>query len=122
MILAIGAVTIGQLVIQQNASLKTSRQYQVAAGLLDEVMSKVDLIGPTTLSEQGVSEGDFSDREMENYNWSCDITQREEESYLFEVVVRVSWDARGGKQLVTAKTLLYDPPGDRDSELSWEEL
>ncbi|WP_432800075.1 type IV pilus modification PilV family protein [Poriferisphaera sp. WC338] len=122
MILAISAVVIGRMVIQHMSSLEMARQYQVAASLLDETFTKIDVIGPSRVMDEGITEGDFESHGMSKTTWNADVLQREEASYLYEVIVTIAWEVNGGKRSVSGKTLLYDPPGARSMTLAWEDL
>ena len=120
-ILAISAVALGAIAGASVRSLGRAREYQTAAALLDEVLTRVDLVGPARLSTEGTTEGVFAPP-RERYSWSVTISP-ELEGYLYDVSVRVQWPTAGGRvRSAEAQTLLNDPPGARDATAMWDDL
>jgi prepilin-type N-terminal cleavage/methylation domain-containing protein len=122
MILALSAAMIGLSVRQSLFSLNKARDYQQAAELLDRVMTKIDLIGPSVVSAEGPMTGQF-DPPREKFEWESKIEPLASESWLYEVTVRIAWiDPKGQRQSVEAQTLLFDPPREQTTGLSWEDV
>ncbi|MBN1943105.1 MAG: prepilin-type N-terminal cleavage/methylation domain-containing protein [Phycisphaerae bacterium] len=122
MILALAAAALSLGVRQSLRSLQTARDYQQAAELLDRVMTKIDLIGPGNVSAEGPLAGQF-DPPRERFEWESQIELLATEGWLYEVTVRIAWpNPAGQKQVVEAQTLLFDPPSQDKSGLSWEDV
>ena len=120
MILAIAAAAIGGTVSRSLQSLEDARDYQRAAQLLDQVLTKIDLIGPARIETEGPAEGQF-DAPNERFSWQAAIESLTQ-GHLYKVTVRVSWPSRGGTCTAAAGTYLNDPPKSRDSSLEWSKL
>ena len=120
-ILAVSAVALGAIASASVRSLGRAREVQRTAGLLDGVLTRVDVIGPARLSSEGTTAGQFNPPD-EGYSWSVTISP-ELEGHLYNVTVRVQWrTAEGRPRSVDAQTLLNDPPGARDSTIMWDDL
>ena len=93
---------------------------RAAAQALEEVLTRVDLIGPRTLEREGPTSGELPVEE-EVWSWELTLTQRPS-SDLFEVAatVRPGGDQTGPAR--TAHTLLMDPVGWRSVGYRWEDL
>lgn len=116
-VLAVGATMLSVGASSAVRSLQLSRDNQRAAEMLNEVMTRIDLIGPARLSIEGPTEGIIA----EQYHWSATFEQRLEAS-LYEVAVTVEWNTQTGTRQVTGHTLLNDPAGSRRADLRWEDL
>jgi Tfp pilus assembly protein PilV len=119
-ILSISVVALGSLVIRGVQSMRIAREYEVAAELLDQTMTRIDLLGPERLSREGPTSGRF-DEPYENYSWDAQIDWRAE-GYLYDVTLTVSWEGPTGNRSAQVKTALNDEPDSRDSDLMWEAL
>ena len=120
-ILALSAVALGVTISQSIRSLALARDYQRAAELLDETLTKIDLIGPSRLLFEGPTEDVFRPPH-EKFAWQAQIEPRTQ-GHLYEVTVRILWETPGGTQRsIEAQTLLNDPPDSRPTELDWDSL
>lgn len=120
MILSASAALIGMGVSQSLASLQRARDYQHAAELLNEVLTKIDLIGPGRLADEGPTEGGFDGRFDDRYRWNATIEQLDGD--LYEIKVRITWLVPGGEQIAEAHTLINDPLLSRSMMLEWDDL
>jgi hypothetical protein len=118
----LSAGALGLTLSQSMQSLSLARDYQRAAELLDRTFTKIDLIGPARMYDEGPNEGFFEEAQNERFAWQVKIDTRLEEN-LYEVTVQIMWQTSGGRtRSIEAQTLLNDPPGSRSSELYWDEL
>ena len=113
-ILAIAGAGVGYGMAQAMQAARVAREYEQAAMLLDDVLTRVDLIGPTRMLSVGPNQGVF-DEPWEAYRWEMAI-ESGELTDLYEVQVIVRW----GQRRVEGRTRLYDPPGARGGQLTWE--
>ncbi|MEM9752589.1 MAG: hypothetical protein AAF916_04310 [Planctomycetota bacterium] len=116
-ILAAFAAVLARGIAQSATAVQRADDQRKAAQWLDEVMTRIDLIGPAELSYAGPMNGPLDER----FRWEADITQ-EATSDLYIVDVTVRWTTPRGPQAVKAHTLLMDPPGWRNTGLSWAML
>ena len=119
-VLALGAAVISAAARQAMTSLQRASDYQRAADLLDQTLTKIDMIGPDRLVTEGPTDGTFQPPN-DRFSWQAEIQQRPE-GHLYEVSVRISWLTETGSRQVQAQTFLNDPPGARNVFLEWEEL
>ena len=120
-ILSLAAAALTTAVSQGMRSLAMARDHQRAAELLDRTLTKIDILGPARLMEEGPTEGVFPPPH-ERFIWQAHITPRTE-GYLYDVIVRITWPTPGGRRRsVRAQTRLNDPPESRPAELAWEDL
>ena len=120
-ILALSALVLGTIITQGMHSLVRARDYQRAAELLDETLTKIDIIGPARLLYEGPLEEVFASPH-DGFAWQAQIEQRTE-GYLYEVTVSILWTTPAGEQRsVQAQTLLNDAPDSRPVELDWYSL
>lgn len=119
-VLAMSALVIGTATRQAMESLQAASDYQRAAELLDQTLTKIDLIGPDRLAMEGPTEGGFA-FPNDRFSWTAEFSQRPE-GHLYEVSVRIFWPVGGGFRTIDAQTLLNDPLGSRRLELKWDEL
>lgn len=119
-ILALAAAVIGTAVSHSYASLAEARDERRASILIDDLLTKVDLIGPSRIASEGPQQGKF-DGEDERFSWSIDISNRPE-GHLYEVTVTLSWPYAGKDKSVAIHTYLNDPPSSRDASLRWKDL
>ncbi len=115
-VLAIAGAGIGYGMGQAVQTARVAREYEQAAMLLDAVVTRIDLIGPERLLSTGPMQGSF-DEPWQAYSWQAAIESGELMD-LYNVRVSVRW----GHREVEAVTRLYDPPGARPGDLTWEEL
>ena len=121
MILSVSTALIGLGVSQSMASLQRARDYQYVAELLDEVLTKIDIIGPERISREGPTDGHFEGRFDDRFRWEATIETRLEGD-LYDVKVRIVWVVPGGEQVVEARTMINDPLFSRSTMLDWDEL
>jgi type II secretory pathway component PulJ len=119
-ILVLAAGVLGRAVSLSMASLRLAKDTQRAAQLLDRTLTKIDMIGPQRMLEEGLLEGVFEGPDS-RFSWSAEIESRLE-GHLYDVTVEITWDADGGTRSVEAATRLNDPPLSRDQMLQWDEL
>ena len=120
-ILALSAVALGTTISRGMNSLALARDYQQAAELLDRTLTKIDLIGPSSLLYEGPM-ADFFSPPYDRFTWQAQIEPLSE-GYLYEVTVRIFWTTPIGTQRsVQAQTLLNDAPDSRPSGLDWYSL
>ena len=120
-ILALSAAVLGLSVRQGMRSLAMARDYQQAAELLDETLTKIDLIGPARVLAYGPADGAFAPPNQ-RFRWSAAIDTSLNQS-LYDVAVRISWRTPAGEShSLVAQTFLYDPPDETLSQLAWEDL
>ena len=118
-ILAMAGAVLGGSLSQTYESLNVARDNQRAAELLDEVLTRIDMIGPERLGREGPTEGRFQGDDR--FSWRAQISPRLQ-GHLYEVTAVVSWATPRGQRSVQAQTLLNDPPGSRDASLDWDSL
>ena len=99
-----------------------SRDTQHAAQILDDLLTKIDIIGPLRLDYEGPTNGVIEDR----FFWELQITPRLETD-LYEIAVSVRWPTSknsktGEFRQAEAYTLLNDPPQSRNPVLEWDDL
>jgi len=114
-VLALGATMISTGVSHALASATAARDKRHAAMLLDEVLTRIDVIGPQRLSTQGPTEGRIADR----FHWRAEI-DKVDLGGLYEVEAVVEWDTPRGPRSVSAQTRIHDPAGTRRLNLQWE--
>jgi Tfp pilus assembly protein PilV len=123
-ILALSAGVLGTSLRQSYQSVQIAAQSRQAGQVLDEILTRIDLIGPDRVSREGPTEGSVAGP-AGPLNWQASIQPRLE-GHLFEVTVRVSWSGQSepgqGRRSVQAQTLLNDPPNSRDAMLNWDDL
>ncbi|MHC4717431.1 MAG: type IV pilus modification PilV family protein [Planctomycetota bacterium] len=121
MILALTGAMLAAAVSQGMRSLTVARNYQRAAELLNDTLTKIDLLGPARLMDEGPTEGAFAPPHH-RFRWRAEIAPRTE-GYLYDVVVQITWPTAGGKQRhVYGATRLNDPPKSHPEELEWDDL
>lgn len=120
MILAGAAGVLGQIVAGTMESLRLARDTQRAAQLIDQTLTKIDLMGPARLLEQGPTEGSFFGPDAK-FRWQAEIAARLQ-GHLYEVTVQVNWDTERGRRSAQATTLLNDPPLSRSAAVRWNDL
>ena len=122
-ILSASAALIGLGVSQSMASLQRARNYQHAAELLHEVLTKIDIIGPERISREGPTDGSFEGRFNDRFRWEATIeTSDRLEADLYDIQVRIIWLVPGGERSVEAHTIIHDPLFSRPTMLEWDEL
>ena len=95
---------------------------RAAAAALEDVLTRVDLLGPRRLEREGPTSGEIAVG-GEPWSWELSIEQRPA-SDLFEVAatVRPTREDGGAAPGRTAHTLLMDPEGWRTAAYRWEDL
>jgi len=116
-ILSISAAMIGMGVSQSMVSLQRADDYQKAAELLDDVLTRIDIIGPERLLREGPDEGDLDNR----FRWKATIKSRFEGD-LYDVTVRILWTTPDGERSVQGHTMLNDPLMSKSQTIQWDDL
>ena len=120
-VLTLSASVLGLACSQAVRSLTSARDYQQAAELLDRTLTKVDMIGPTRLYDEGPNQGVFQ-TPHERFSWKVSVSPVGGGD-LYEVTVNVMWPRPGGSVgSASATTLLNDPQGARAAFLSWDRI
>ena len=119
-ILALAIGVMGTALSRSYAALSDARDERRASTLLDELMTKVDLIGPARIATEGPHSGSF-DGADERFSWSIDVEDRPQ-GHLYHVTAVVKW--MKGKQQMSreVQTYLNDPPKSHDATLKWRDL
>jgi type II secretory pathway pseudopilin PulG len=119
-VLAMSALAIGGAIAQSLAATQLSRDYQQAAELSQQIMTRVDIIGPARLLLEGPLHGEF-DPPMARFTWNLEIDERLV-GHLFEIVLTVRWQSGDRERSIEVATLLNDPPDSRPPFVRWEDL
>ena len=119
-ILAVSAMIIGPSVSSALVGLSDARDAQRAAQLLEETLTRIDLLGPNRVAGEGPLEGGFSAPD-DKFSWQAEI-ESTTPGYLYKVTVRVTWSGPRGQHTAAAQTLLNDPPASHDETLEWSTL
>lgn len=119
-ILAMAVAVMGTTLSHAYISLADAKDESRAAVLLDDLLTKIDLIGPARIASEGPREGTF-DGADDRFSWSTDISNRPQ-GHLYEVTAVVSWRYGAKIKSVRIQTYLNDAPGSRDSTLKWKDL
>ncbi len=119
-ILAMAVAVIGTTLSHAYASLTDAKEEGHAAILMDDLLTKIDLIGPARIASEGPRQGRF-DGEEERFSWSAEISNRPQ-GHLYEVTATVFWDYAGKTKSIRVQTYLNDSPNSRDSTLKWKDL
>lgn len=119
-ILAVTALIVGPSISGALVGLEDARDLQRAVQLLDETLTRIDLIGPERVSREGPLTGQFEPPD-DRFAWETDI-EPTLPGDLYKVTVRVSWTGPRGQHTAVAQTLLNDGPGSHDETLEWRNL
>ncbi len=117
MILAAFSAVLARGIAQASTAVARADDERLAAQYLDEVLTRIDLIGPAELNYAGPTSGVLDER----FSWEATITQ-EDLSSLYLVDVTIRWTTPRGVRSVAGHTYLMDPPGWRNTGLRWEDL
>lgn len=120
MILAMSTLAITGSVNASIQAATRARNTQHAAILLDELMSKADLIGPDRLFIEGPLEGAFEGLDQ-GFTWTIQIEPLVDH-YLYEVTATVNWMEIKGQRSASVSTRLDDPAGSHDATIRWDDL
>jgi type II secretory pathway pseudopilin PulG len=120
MILAISALIVGPSVSGALVGLEDARDLQRAAQLLDETLTRIDLIGPDRVAREGPLTGQFEPPD-DRFTWQTEI-EPTVPGNLYKVTVRVSWTGPRGPHSAAVQTLLNDAAGSHDATLEWRNL
>ena len=99
------------------AAHERARDYRRAAEMLDETLTKIDLIGPRRIEYEGPRDGQID----EHFAWKATVDQLIDGD-LFEVAVEVYWSTPTGQRSVQARTLINDAIESRNPLLTWDDL
>ena len=119
-ILALAIAVMGTTVSHSYGTLADARDERRAAALMEELLTKIDLIGPARMASEGPHGGSF-DAPDDRFSWSLDISNRPQ-GHLYQVDVTVSWANGAHQKTIRIQTYLNDPPKSRDSTLKWRDL
>jgi len=120
-ILTVWGAVLAVSVRQSMRSLETADRTDTAAELLDEVLSKIDIIGPAAIDADGPKAGRFGPP-YEAYAWQTEIVPLSDGD-LYDITVTVSWlDQAGRTRRVAIETILNDPPDSRLAGIDWDSL
>jgi hypothetical protein len=119
-ILAVSALIIGPSVSSALVGLQDGRDLQRAAQLLDETLTRIDLIGPERVAREGPLEGQF-DPPDDRFSWQAQI-ESTVPGDLYKVTVSVRWTGPRGAGSASVQTLLNDATGSHDATLEWRNL
>ena len=116
-LLALGAAVLAAGIGQALHARTYARDTQRTAEVLDELMTKVYLIGPARLLEEGPTEGEVDER----FTWRLTI-ERQLEADLYEAELWLGWTGPRGSRSAELYTLINDPIGSRNPLLAWDDL
>ena len=116
-ILAVFSAAIATAVGQARAAARRGEDVRLAADRLDEVMTKIDMVGPARLLQDGPMRGDLDER----FSWSATI-EDELLGDLYTVTVTIRWQTGGKIQSVTGYTQFQDTPDSKHAAGSWYDL
>ncbi len=116
-ILALFTATIATAVGQAGSAARRGKDLRLAAGWLDEVMTRIDLVGPARLLREGPTQGELDER----FSWSVKI-EEEIIGDLYDVQVTIRWKTGTQTSSVVGFTQFQDPPKARRSSVSWYDL
>jgi len=117
LVLAVFGAALASAIIQASAVRQRAADDRLAAQWLDEVMTRIDMIGPARMALEGPVGGQLDDR----FSWEATFEQ-ELLSDLYEVHVTLIWTTPGGQRSAQADTMLMDPVGWRGETLQWSDL
>lgn len=116
-ILALFGSALAGMIAQTTTAVRRSNDDRLAAQYLDEVLTRIDIIGPARLQYQGPLAGTLGGR----FNWSADITPQTDTG-LYAVDITLAWTTPAGSRSVQGHTLLMDPAGWRSDTTTWASL
>lgn len=116
-ILALFAATIATAVGQAATAARRSEDLRRAAGWLQEVMTRIDMVGPSLLLREGPMQGQLDAR----FSWSASI-EPETLGDLYDVQVTIHWSTGKSTSSVVGYTQFQDPPEAQHLAGSWYEL
>ncbi len=118
-VLAGFAAAIATTLARSTAAALRSEDQRLAAQWLDEVLTRVDLLGPARIATEGPRQGELDER----FSFALDLVQDDLNADLYIVTATITCPtASGGTQTVTGHTQLFDPAGSRTSLVYWEDL
>ncbi len=117
MILAMFAAIIASSVSTSVAALSLASDQQRAADYLDQVLTRIDLLGPDRMARVGPTSGQLD----EQFSWRASFEPMIE-GYLYQVTVTIEWQTPQSTHSVSGYTMLNDPPNSRSASLRWDEL
>jgi Tfp pilus assembly protein PilV len=120
-ILTVWGGVLAVSVRQSMRSLDAAEHVDTAAELIDQVLAKIDIVGPAAVHSAGPTNGKFRPPH-DGFAWQAEIVPLTDGA-LYDVTVTVTWrDVFGRDRQADAETLLNDPPGSRPDGLDWESL
>jgi len=120
MILALAAAVMATALSHSYGSLSDARDERRAATLLNELLTKVDLVGASRIAAEGPHSGNF-DGADERFSWSIDVSNRPQ-GHLYEVTATLTWMNGPQEKSLSMHTYLNDPPNSHDATLKWRDL
>lgn len=115
LILAVFGAAMAGMINTGLTQMARAEDFREAARWLDEVLVRVDVIGPAILSEEGPTSGQLDGK----YGWAVQIDPLLDGS-LYQVTATVSWQRGQRERSVSAYTLINDAPGSRLGTIGWE--
>ncbi len=116
-ILALFSATIVTAVSQAGAAARRGEELRLAAGWLQEVMTRIDMVGPARLLREGPLRGELDTR----FTWSATIKE-ESIGSLYDVQVTIHWLSGKRTSSVVGYTQFQDPPEAQHTAGSWYDL
>ena len=120
MLMAIFGAAIAVAVGQATAVARQAEDQRLAAQWLDEVLTRIDIIGPARMSLEGPFSGRLDDRS----SWTATFEPDAVHFDLYAVNVAVTYRSGPGGDTRTVRgyTLIQDPPGARTTPVFWDDL
>ena len=120
LILSLTGMAIGGAVVQSMQSASIARNYERGTELLEDVLVRIDLIGPARIYSEGPRAGRF-EPPHDQFEWRSTVEPLISGD-LYDIQVSVTWPHGRGRRTVSAHTRLNDPPKSRNAFLRWEDL
>lgn len=116
-LLALFAGSIATTVAQAGMASRRGEDLRQAAAYLDEIFTRIDMVGPARLMYEGPTQGELDTR----FAWSA---QFEEETLadVYSIKVTIRWTTEGKVSSIEGYTQLYDPPGATHTTVNWYEF
>ncbi len=116
-LLAIFAAAVTTSIGQASAAARKGQDTTLAAQWLDQVLTRIDMIGPARLLREGPLAGELDER----FSWSARI-DTELIGDLYDVQVTIRWTTGDKQSSVVGYTQFQDPPRARHVEVNWNDL
>ncbi len=116
-ILAIFAVTIATSVGQAGNAARRGEDLRQAADRLNEVFTRIDMIGPSQLMYEGPTQGELDSK----FAW-VSVIEEDVLTDLYNIKVTISWSTNGKVSSIVGYTQIYDPPEANHTTANWYDL